>query len=76
MKAGRFLLSTQLLCDVLNLPPGTEISTVMMQDDYTVEIAVTHDDFPDVAIIDVPILRPIFRRVTSSAVEFQEWGTS
>jgi len=69
-----FDMSTDLLGDLLNLPKGTTIRGVSQGDmlPYTFRVHVERPDLPD----DEPAIRvmPTFRRVTSEAVEFEDWG--
>ena len=70
-------ISNELLVDVLNLPEGTKILSVfeggMSPNSFGIRVA--HPDLPDVAKNEpIPDALPVFRRVTSHAVEFEDWG--
>lgn len=69
-----FDMSTDLLCDLLNLPAGTTIRCVSRGDNlpHTFRVHLEHPDLPAGEV--ATRTRPIFRRVTSEAVEFEDWG--
>jgi len=71
-----FKVSGELLAALLNLPKGTEICHVFQWDGKSprdLGLTVEHADLADVKD-PIRVAVPSFRRITSSAVEFEDWG--
>lgn len=80
MSTAKFKVSYDMLKMVLNLPAEAEVIAVLLDKDDcygpTFTVVVTHPDLPPHARDEMPVIKPVYERVTSEAVRFKEWGVS
>lgn len=75
MKMARFLVTPELLRELLHLPRGTEIVGAEM-DHHDIAVTIEHPDLRDVELVEgerLPLIRPTFRR-EADVVLLVDWG--
>lgn len=78
-KAGRFLVSPELLHELLLLPTGCEVRGLTWDHDrQTYELSVVGDALPDGCMVTpgsaIPRLSPHYKQDTGKPPEFDGWG--
>lgn len=75
MKIARFLVTPELLRQVLDLPAGTEIVWAGFNH-RCIELTIEHPDLRDVELAEAewpPLIRPTFAR-EADVVLLMDWG--
>jgi hypothetical protein len=71
-------VTRELLCEVLKLPPGTEVldlSRDLYYDQDVFALKVAHPDFPPVPPGHaIPAVNPVYRRAEDLPAVFVGWG--
>jgi hypothetical protein len=83
INAAQFRLSSDLLCQLLLLPEGSEITGIQMHpyEPFTIQITASHPDLPAVAEGDrFPEISPSYRQTLKDGEhyvpEFVQWDSN